>query len=470
MSLESGYATPPDMYIPIQYSSFSDDESWSSTAAVSNSSEDTSNISNSDSDTASPEEDMKDCSPKPIQVAQIISKHKKPRKRSKPKNKPSKSEKDLENELLDKLISEQSSVIRVTNSAKTSPPPSAEKEALKAKLRSKRAAKKDPFGRFAPVEEPESVPAPITKMDQNLVRKTFPKFARQIDDRNPVHRMNTEKTRIDAKINALLKVYEARIARGELTVDEAMKRIFDLNHRDADELAHLKVDARNYYTSMTEDVIEYSMINTEHIEQMVKLREFERSLSSNDLNVSGWKYICDSVYSNFKDKNPLITDPEKFYVDVLKKYMSQTMLNVVKDMDTCGIFDKYPPEKGAMCMLVFQKHVSDIFPNMDAIVPMDVMIERNLLPINATTFNPFKGTLLAYGLFWSFSVHFNLFGAFFRTQDNGYGYYWVVYDRLDENIDGLIDPVLRKFDSKFELKNTSVEIDSSGNIVNTQHL
>lgn len=500
MADDLGYSTPPDMFIAAQYSSFSEDEHAESSSNDSSSPNEDSYSNGDVSGEVSPPDDVKDFQSVEVPVAtpsKSASRSKNSKKSSKSgsKTKTSKAIKTSkaadEAKLLDELIAANKSMAGRNVQAQPQVPTKTNKTktSLKNKLRERMAMKKDPFAKFVnretgeaelPMKKtPEKVdPLPVTKYQQALVRGLFPNFARHIDERainfdnKKLEQSEDEKLKTNQTIDALLKHYEPRIASGELGVDEVIQKVFavDNDSDDEPEVIEMKAVTKNYYTELTMDAIEYSMSTTNHIDDMISLRDFEKGLPFNELNISGWKTMCNTVHRGLRHRNPGITSPEHFYEEILKKYTSQMFLNAVKSMDACDLFEKYKPHEQPMVILSFQKHMSDIFPSLDGVLPFNQMTERGLLPAKSATFNPFDGKLLAYGLFWSFSINFNLFGAFFKADSGGYGYYWVTYNRLEENIQDIIDPVMKKYQEKFDMRNTTVEMDMSGNIIKTSHI
>lgn len=196
-------------------------------------------------------------------------------------------------------------------------------------------------------------------------------------------------------------------------------------------------------TNMTKEIIDYSLSTDKHILDFVSLLEFERNLPHKKVNASAWEAMCGLMYKKFNHKTLVkegvpITEPTKFYEEMLKQYVGQGLVNAFEDYLQRGIFNDFKPEENPMVFFSVQKDYADVFPELDMIVSLRHLIAHKLVPSNAMSFNPFKQSLLGFAVFWSFSFDFNLFGGFFRSTEGKINFYWIVYKRLTENMEDLL--------------------------------
>jgi len=213
-----------------------------------------------------------------------------------------------------------------------------------------------------------------------------------------------------------------------------------------------------------DEMIEYSINSPMAIDTMRAILDYENGkdpLAKYDknntriVNKKTWDGMCTLMYANFKDKmiplestkllsasNTVITNARYFYIEILKQYISQGTINLITEMDSRKVFERYNPETTPIAIGCFQKDVTDLFPTCELILSMENLAKAKLVPVNYHEFNPFGLPVVAYCVFWSYSINFNLFGAFYRcpliTDEQGnivntdvsYKYYWIVYDRL----------------------------------------
>lgn len=267
-----------------------------------------------------------------------------------------------------------------------------------------------------------------------------------------------------ANVEHLLNKYEERVANGEMTIDEAIARATTEQDSSDDEeklmadddpmtklinreqmvnlLMREKEVAKDFIDHTSNDV-ERCLADDTHLEVMINLRDFEKSLEDNELNHEAWLSMCKLVYARFSSKVILnkgvpITQPTKFYEEVLKQYVAQSMIQSITEMDQAGVFDRYDPKVKPLAVTCYQRHIADLFPKTEIVVEMSKLIANGFAPKDVSKLDVFGTPLVAYGIFWSFAFNFNLFGAFFRAADGGYNYYWVVYDRINEDIDCIV--------------------------------
>lgn len=259
-------------------------------------------------------------------------------------------------------------------------------------------------------------------------------------------------------VNMLLKPGSEGADAAQLVSLDSEFREYQLKARmrDSTKEGLLVEDASDTFMEMVKNarisvisMVDHFMEDPRYMETVVKIQEFEKIMAHSEINNQAWRSMCLVIHKRFKDKVKIaidrpVTNPIKFYEEILKQFVAQSMINMLTDMDLSGVFEKYDPKTQPLVITSFQKHVADLFPKIELILPLDQMVKHGLAPKNASQFNPFGKEILAFGMFWSYSVTFNLYGAFFRdgsTTKPGYNYYWVVYDRLGENIDTILAPV-----------------------------
>ena len=282
------------------------------------------------------------------------------------------------------------------------------------------------------------------------------------------------------KTEYLLSKYEDRVANGEMTIEEAIakatagrdsddeeqplmedddpwtkllnrEQIVNLlleKNDEADmargpEFAAIKRDMGKLFTNITMEMVDHCLNSNTYIDTMVKLHDFEFGMTDSDLNYVAWKSMCEVVYSRYSSKVIMhkgvpITNPVRFYEEVLKQYIAQSMINSITDMDKAGVFERYDPKVRPMAVTCFQRHIADLFPKSEIVVDMTKLIDNGFAPKDLGKLDIFNRPLVAYGIFWSFAFNFNLLGAFFRADDGGYNYYWITYDRINDDIDNIV--------------------------------
>lgn len=242
---------------------------------------------------------------------------------------------------------------------------------------------------------------------------------------------------------------------------------------------------KQYFDIIKLDIFEHFMSTPQYLETIVGLRKFEQSLEGENLSRT-WLAMCNIVCirygSRYRINNQragLIGEPavdfrsetlrERYYEEVLKQYIAETMINRITELDEAGIFAKHDPKTNPVAVCCFQKHIADLFPKTSVLISMNKLIEAGLAPKNAAQFSPFGKELVAYGMFWSYNYNFNLFGSFYRCdrrkdgEHGGYNYYWVIYNRLNENIDDLLLPSMSQVKEPVKLEgDIPVEIDHDG--------
>lgn len=286
------------------------------------------------------------------------------------------------------------------------------------------------------------------------------------------------------RIEMLIRKYEEFVADGRMTLDEAIELAWmgkDITEPttfdDGDaELFTSEEDKRKqmeyYYKAIarmdpqnggrmqsnipqviqtiSREFAEHSIECEGYVDMMRTISRVEQSINEgvdpdSSLNQSAWESMCNIMYEKFSDKmkfntTPAITDPIKFYQEALKSWIIQLMNRDLERLDQSGVFARYDPLTQPLILACFQKHVADLFPTMQLVLDMKKVVEAGFAPQDAFTYNPHSPghTLLAFGLFWSFSCSFNLFVAFYRAPTGGYTYYWVPFDRLNHNINDIL--------------------------------
>jgi hypothetical protein len=277
----------------------------------------------------------------------------------------------------------------------------------------------------------------------------------------------------DSTTERLLAKYEKYIENGHLTIEEAIDRAFtgrdiedpmtDLIDRErvvnrlfdndcpldqarGPEFATIKRDMAKIFSNVTLEVVDHALESHAYFSVMQKLRDFELSITDHEINAEAWRGLCKAAYSRFGadrkilSKGVPITNPIKYYEEVLKQYVAQSMANTITDMDRSGVFTKYDPQVRPLAVTCYQRHFADLFPNAEIIADMSSLIDNGFVPKNASKMNIFGTELVAYAVFWSLAFNFNLFGAFFRGSGGAYNYHWIVYDRINQDIDEIIGP------------------------------
>lgn len=261
----------------------------------------------------------------------------------------------------------------------------------------------------------------------------------------------------------LLNKYEERVANGEMTIDEAIAKASAGQDSSDDETKIMADDdpmtkmlnreqmmnllleknVGKQSTEKTMKMVDRCLATDDCLKGLLQLRDFETSMTDHELNSEAWTSMCKLVYLRFNSKiimenNKPITQPVKFYEEVLKQYVAQSMIQSITDMDRAGVFKKYDPAVRPLAVTCFQRNIADLFPKPEVVVDMSKLVANGFAPKDASQLDLFGTALVAYGIFWSFAFNFNLFGAFFRAADGGYNYYWVVYDRINEDINGIV--------------------------------
>lgn len=242
---------------------------------------------------------------------------------------------------------------------------------------------------------------------------------------------------------------------------------------------------RRYFDKIKMDLVEHMLHTHEFLDTIVNLSKFEQGLDSADLMIT-WNAMANVVATKYgtvyKINNPrcgLTGNPDvdlrtqqsrnNYYEALLKQCVAEAMTEKVTEMDKAGIFKKYDPQVSPMVMCTFQRHLADLLPKADMIISMDELIKAKLAPANARMFNPFGKKLVAYAMFWSFNLKFNLFGAFYRCEkksdgsDGGLNYYWVMYDRTSNDIQSILDTSISIVKDPVTVNDfTSIEIGYDG--------
>jgi hypothetical protein len=233
-------------------------------------------------------------------------------------------------------------------------------------------------------------------------------------------------------------------------IDELLERerLFDNNYpadqaRGPEFIALKQESARN----ATIDMVDVALETKPHLIIMNNYRNYELSLLDHEANLVAWSGLCKVAYSRFggsrkmMNKGVPLTNPIKYYEAVLKQYMAQSIAKTISDMDRSGVFVKYDPTVRPLAVTCFQQNFVDLFPHAEIVADMSNLIDNGFVPKDVSKLNIFNGELVCYALFWSLSFNFNLFGAFFRGTGGVYNYHWIVYDRINQDIDGIIGPV-----------------------------
>lgn len=308
-------------------------------------------------------------------------------------------------------------------------------------------------------------------------------------------------------MNMLTEQYSEAIVRKEITMQEAIRRIFKeirettgaeiddteyneivvnssklvdiiLNGPEPGDQGIIEVDfaeeARLATRLKTFDLeyVEKCLHDPIYLKSASMLRDFDEKMGDSDLNRRGWESMCKVIYDKFSDKVQIsiqsnVTNPVVFYEEILKQYMAQAFINTLVAMDGAKVFDKYDPQTEPLVIGSFQKDIGDIFPHVEYVFPLQKLIEEKIVPRNAGEFTPFGKKPLAFGLFWGYGSSFSLFGAFYRDPDNhtSYNYYWVVYNRILEDIDTILRGALNIVKEPVVIENeTSVDFNREGEV------
>jgi len=209
--------------------------------------------------------------------------------------------------------------------------------------------------------------------------------------------------------------------------------------------------------TISNEFVDHSFESPGYIEMMKTISKVERDINEgidyeDSLTHSHWVSMCKIMYEKLGDKmhlntQPPITDPVKFYQEALKSWIIQLMMNDLTRLSESGVFDRYDPEEKPLILACFQKHAADLFPSTEIVLDMKKVIEAEFAPKQALIYNPIspQHILLAFGLFWSFCCSYNLFIGFFRSPSGGYGYYWIDFDRLNDDVTSILEKPMKKY-------------------------
>lgn len=228
--------------------------------------------------------------------------------------------------------------------------------------------------------------------------------------------------------------------------NEYIDAILDPVDSGQPEFEQIKTMMRNAFLSITRELVQHCLEDPVYMKVLIQLKEHECRMPVDEISIVAWESMCKVFYTKFapavKLNTPVpIKDPVKYYEEVLKQYVAQSMINSIQDMDTAGVFDMYKPKERPLLLFCFQKHIADLFPQGEFILDYNTMVDKCLAPKDAAKFNPFgDGELIAHAMFWSFSRSFSLFGSFFRDPSGGYNYYWIVFDRQYESVNTIFLP------------------------------
>ena len=377
--------------------------------------------------------------------------------------------KDTDLELLDSLIAQNANTTWVDSPIKqeSKTKPIIGKK-LKDIMREKREAANSTLGKkvnhaFKVREtQPEKIRKFLDKRSKVIEREDGTKTTMVKVTREALERFKLATT--TGNTEYLFNKYEERVANGKMTIDEAIAKATAGQDSSDDEDNKLLDDddpmtkmlnreqllsllsekqAGKQSTEKTMTMVDRCLATDDCLKGLLQLRDFESTMTDGELNSVAWTSMCKLVYLRFNSKiiiqnNKPITQPVKFYEEVLKQYVAQSMIQSITDMGLGGVFKKYDPAVKPLAVTCVQRNIADLFPKMEIVVEMSKLVANGFAPKDASQLDVFGTPLVAYGIFWSFAFNFNLFGAFFRAADGGYNYYWVVYDRITEDIDGIV--------------------------------
>ena len=182
---------------------------------------------------------------------------------------------------------------------------------------------------------------------------------------------------------------------------------------------------------MAEKLIRSTINSDVCIHSLTSLKKFEQTLSRGK-NDTFWKHVSTAIYSSYGPKK--LEDESfkvKFYESMLSVYIKDIFVSCISDLLNKKIFEKFKSDEEPLLILVAQKDLKDLFPVVDLILPANKMVTAGLIPKDFMTFNPYGADrkFLCCGLFYSFSLSYNLFFAFFTNQKNNYVFYSMIFDR-----------------------------------------
>lgn len=185
---------------------------------------------------------------------------------------------------------------------------------------------------------------------------------------------------------------------------------------------------------LAEKLIRSTMKSDLCVQSLTSLKEFEKTLSR-EKNETFWKSVSTAVYSSYGPKKPEdVSFKVKFYESMLAEYIKDVFVSCISDLINKKIFEKFKSEEEPLLMLVAQKDMKDLFPVIDLILPANKLMTAGLIPKDFMTFNPYgaERKFLCCGLFYSFSLSYNLFFAFFTNKNNNYVFYSMIFDRSSD--------------------------------------
>ena len=278
------------------------------------------------------------------------------------------------------------------------------------------------------------------------------------------------------KTEYLLAKYEKYVSSGKMSLDRAITLAYreceldedELNFMDDDEskdrLTEETLVAMNYKSkglepTITPAVIDYCMKSDDFFSGILSVREAEKNPIYRDRPNPEWQSMCKIVHQQFS-KNIEFTDaeqfntPELYYRETLRSYLAEEAVKTIIHIRNKGMFNLFKPEEDPMVLSVFQKSIADLFPIPQIVMPLKKLISNGFIPSKIEEFYPCGKKPMAYLLFWSFSMEFNLLGGFSEMENDSekFDYYWFTFDRRTNEIHQIVESAVEQFIPSSELK------------------
>jgi len=203
---------------------------------------------------------------------------------------------------------------------------------------------------------------------------------------------------------------------------------------------------RNVQKKIALDVIRNAVNDDGYAEAMLRGKNKEDKYIDYESNQKIWANICSKVYDSYKNDPKLgafldqhsqnilnkTVDPVTFYSRLLLDHFTDLITLNIIDMIDKDVFVEFQPSKTPLVMCAIQTR-QRMFPKIDMIISLKSVVDHGLAPLDAMKKNEYGDLPIAYALFNSISIHFNLFGIFYHDKI-GLTYEWIVFDRRHSNM------------------------------------